>query len=406
MQSIALVNCYFGPFPWYFPFFIKSCAANPTIDFFIFSDTNFDKVIPENVKIIPFTLEQFNKIATLKLGFEVNVKTPYKLCEFKPAFGALFSEYLETYDFWGITDLDVVYGRIREFMNEETLAYYDVICVRNDYITACCMLFKNTEYINTLFEKSKDYKKVFTTARYFGFDETNFEQVTIIEKQDIFKLECEIETMQHVVLKEEETGNLRIHFDLLGCDGNPGKMKWDNGVFSYNDQFEILLYHFQNYKNNLFSKNDLIWDEIPDRFYIDKYSYRMTNSIWSNLHFFYTDFIKPLWWNWKKKGDKILSLYFFKNKFTMLEEGEYHYILSKNNIIISKGKNGANYLKSQNSKEYELYHSIFFKNFFFVKGINSIFEYKSNEKKNIKSFRVINYNGLGISYNKLELDEY
>lgn len=403
MKKIALINCYLGEFPWYFPFFIKSCVTNPTIDFLILSDANYDRVLPSNVKIIPFTLEQFNKLATQKLGFEIAVKKAYKLCEFKPAFGFLFSDYLQKYEFWGITDIDVIYGRIREFMTQEMLDDYDVICVRNDYITACCMLFRNTTYVNSVFKKSKDYKMVFTSTRYFGFDETNFEQIAIIEKQDIFKLNCEIETMQHIVLKEEEKGNLTVHFDLLVCDGNPGKMKWENGLFSYNNQFEILLYHLQNYKNNFFSKNSFDWSEIPNTFYIDKYSFRKSTSIMSYLSFFCTDFIKPLWWNCNKKAAMFLSGQLFQNKFKMLDEGEYLYALSKKNIFIRKGKNGVNYLKFQNSKKYELYHVTFCKNYFFAKGLNRIFKLKMEKNKSLNAFTIISpFTGFGITYNKLE----
>jgi len=405
MGSIVFINFYLGKFPWYFPFFIKSCVANPTIDFLIFTDAHYEADLPRNVKIIPFTLEQFNQLATNVLGFDVFVKNHYKLCEFKPAFGLLFSNYLQNYDFWGVTDIDVVYGRIRRFIDDTMLDTYDIVCVRNDYITACCMLFRNSKHINNLFKSSKDYEMVFTNSRYFGFDETNFEQAPIIEKQDIFKLDCEIETMQHVILKEEERGSLTAHFDLLVIDGNPGKMKWKNGLFSYNNTFEILLYHLQNYKNNVFSRNHFICSEIPDKFYIDKYSYRMNDSFKCRLQCFYTDHVKPVWWNWNKKTAIFLSLHLFKNKFKMLEEGEYQYILSKNNITISKGKNGSNNLKFKHSKEYELYHVVFFKNFFFAKGINSIFNFELNEEKSLKSFRIVSYNGLSVSYNRLESNE-
>jgi hypothetical protein len=286
MQKIALVNCFFGTFPWYFPFFIKSCTSNPTVDFLIFSDSDYNGILPSNVRIIPFKLGQFNELATVKLGFEVSVKKPYKLCDFKPAYGLLFSEYLMKYDFWGITDIDVIYGRIREFMTSELLDEYDVVCVKHDFITACSMLFKNNEYINTLFKKSKDYKMIFTSQKNYAFDETNFEQVGIIDKYDIFKMDCEIESMQHVILKEEFSENLVSHFDLLIVDGNPGQLKWENGLFSFRNKLEILLYHLQNYKNNVFANNQMEWDTIPDTFYIDKYNYRKNNSLINRFKIF------------------------------------------------------------------------------------------------------------------------
>lgn len=402
MQKIALLIVYFGKFPWYFPLFVKSCMTNPSIDFLILSDAHYEGVLPSNVTIIPFTLSQFNKLATQKLDFEVVVQNPYKLCEFKPAFGFLFSEYLQEYDFWGMTDIDVIYGRIREFITPEILDTYDVICVRNDYITACCMLFRNTDYVNSLFKKSKDYEMVFTTSRYFGFDETNFEQQTIIEKEDIFKLNCEIETMQHIVLREEAKGNLTVHFDLLVCDGNPGKMKWDKGLLSYHNQFEILLYHLQNYKNNIFSRNSFVWNDIPNTFYIDKYGYRKKNFIWSYISIFYTDYIKPLLWNCNKRANMFLSSLLFKNKLKTLEEGEYQYILSKRKIFIAKKENDANWLKFQDSKEYQLYNIVFCKDYFFAKGLNMIFKMNPKANNTHRTFSIIARSGFAIAYNKIE----
>jgi len=402
VKKIGLINCYFGEFPWYFSFFIKSCYTNPTVDFLILSDANYDGILSNNVKIIPFTLIQFNQLATQKLGFEVALQEPYKLCEFKPAFGFLFSDYLQEYDFWGMTDIDVIYGRIREFMDQEMLESYDIICVRNDYITACCMLFKNNDYINSLFKKSKDYKMVFTNSRYFGFDETNFEQITIIEKQDIFELNCEIETMQHVILNEESKGNLAAHFDLLVCDGNPGKLKWENGLFSYHNQFEILLYHLQNYKSNIFSKNSMDWNKIPNRFYIDKYGYRKNKYIGNYFQIIFTDYIKPLLWNFNKRVAKFLSSHLFKTKFKTLGEGEYQYILSKRKIFITKKENGTNWLKLQDSMEYELYHITFCKDYFFAKGLNMVFKLKRQQNITLNTFSIISPSGFGITYSKLE----
>ena len=202
MQKILLITCYFGKFPWYFGLFLKSCRYNPTVDFIIFSDCVVPDHLPENVEIVPFTLKEFNLLATEKLGFEVNIISAYKLCDFKPAYGVIFSEYTKTYNFWGMTDIDIVFGRIREFMTDDLLNAYDVISVRNDYPTGSFMLFKNSNKSNTLFMKSKDYKKVFMTNTHYCFDECNFRHRLLQEGEDIFAVDCEIESMHHVIKKE------------------------------------------------------------------------------------------------------------------------------------------------------------------------------------------------------------
>jgi hypothetical protein len=404
MKKIALINCYMGEFPWFFKFFLKSCEFNPTIDFFIFTDNILGDNIPENVKIIPFSLTDFNQLATIKLGFDINIDKPYKLCDFKPAYGFLFSEYLEGYDFWGITDIDVIYGRIREFMTDEFLDNYDTICVRHDFITACCMLFKNTNYVNNLFKKSKDYQMIFTSPKNYAFDETNFEQMAIIDKHDIFKIDCEIESMQHVILQEEGKGCLKSHFDFIISEGIPGKLKWDKGVFSYDNKFEIILYHLLNYKGNVFSNNTMIWDEIPDAFYIDRYNYRTSNSILTRFKVFYNDHFKTFLWNFIKRIDMFLSSRIVKAKVKNLEKGEYLYYLNKGKMLIDKDLDGVNYLVYGNFKRMVLYRMSFDKNYFLAKNLPFIFKLEKNESDSYSSssFNLVSTIGYGAIYKKLE----
>ena len=43
-KKIALITCWYGPYPWYFPCFVDSCRYNPTVDFII--------IITENTELI------------------------------------------------------------------------------------------------------------------------------------------------------------------------------------------------------------------------------------------------------------------------------------------------------------------------------------------------------------------
>ncbi|MCB0743420.1 MAG: hypothetical protein KDC67_05915, partial [Ignavibacteriae bacterium] len=242
-KSILLINCYFGKFPWYFNFFLKSCEYNPTVNFIIFSDNIVSNSLPKNVKIIPFTLQKFNELATLRLNIPINIKKAYKICDFKPAYGIIFSDYSKNYDFWGITDIDIILGRVREFLSDDILSYYDVISVRNDYPTGSFMLFKNDYEINNLFKKSKDYRKVFKSDIHYCFDECNFKHNYLQAGGDIFRIECEIESMHHIIKKEEKLNNLKALFDFFIIEGLPGKLLWDKGMLTYKNEFEVLLYH-------------------------------------------------------------------------------------------------------------------------------------------------------------------
>src|SRR5688572_18268972 len=108
-----------GKLPWYFDYFIHTCRYNWSIDFFVIcDDVTYRKKLPKNVKIIYKTLSALSALATLRIGFPVDIKFPYKLCDFKPAYGLLFSDLLKEYEFWGHGDIDVIFGNIRSFITK------------------------------------------------------------------------------------------------------------------------------------------------------------------------------------------------------------------------------------------------------------------------------------------------
>ena len=110
-ESIAILTCYLGKLPWYFAYFVHSCKHNLSITFIIVTDdTTYSKPIPANIKLVYKTLSEINEQASTKLGLTVNIKNGYKLCDFKPTYGILFSELLQGYDFWGHGDIDMVFG--------------------------------------------------------------------------------------------------------------------------------------------------------------------------------------------------------------------------------------------------------------------------------------------------------
>ena len=97
LHKIIVFITYFGNFPWYFSYFLHSCKFNPTIDFLIFSNSTDTQQLPSNLKIINKTLEEIKIIANKKLGLKVSIDYPYKLCDFKPAYGLIFEDYSKGY---------------------------------------------------------------------------------------------------------------------------------------------------------------------------------------------------------------------------------------------------------------------------------------------------------------------
>jgi hypothetical protein len=250
-KSIAVIICYFGKLPWYFEYFVHSCQYNATIDFYILmDDDSYIKEPPPNVKLIKTTLSEISKRATNALGFPIDIKHAYKLCDFKPTYGAIFSDILKRYDFWAFGDIDVVYGNIRNFITDDLLQNYDLISVRPDWIPGCFLLFKNNEKMNRLYTHSKDHQKVLMSDVHYCFDETNFAHDAFTDGYAYTEVHTEIESMMHVIKKLENTNYIKPYFDLFIIEGIPGKLRWAEGKLTYRNRFEILLYHFIRLKKN------------------------------------------------------------------------------------------------------------------------------------------------------------
>lgn len=236
-DSIAVILCWYGPYPWYLPYFVQSCSYNPTIDFYVITNNSYEiPRKPNNVIIINKALDEIMDIASNRLGFNANMDHPYKLCDFKPAYGFLFPEIIKRYDFWGHSDLDIICGDIRKFLTHEVLKTHDFISLRHDYATGCFALYRNTDKMNTFFMRSKDYKKVFSSPEHFCFDECNFRWAELEEGMSIFDLDTEIESFTHLLKIAERTGEIKVHFDFILVEGIPGRIVFDRGKVIYKKQ--------------------------------------------------------------------------------------------------------------------------------------------------------------------------
>ena len=126
MKKIALVIPYFGKFNNYYHLWMESAKCNKTVDFHIYTDQQVEA--SGNIKVHQTSLSEISNLTVRKLSkiLEDNnfcnikvcgVKSPYKLCDYKPIYGLIFDEDLQDYDFWGHCDVDLIFGDIRKFIN-------------------------------------------------------------------------------------------------------------------------------------------------------------------------------------------------------------------------------------------------------------------------------------------------
>lgn len=121
-HSIALFAPYFGKISNFMPLFLKSCAWNPTIQWFIPSDADWSALqVPPNVKIIPTTLQAIAEHAAKVLQCKVAMPRAYKLCDLRPMYGIVFADLAHGFNFWGHCDLDMIFGDMRAFLPVEAL---------------------------------------------------------------------------------------------------------------------------------------------------------------------------------------------------------------------------------------------------------------------------------------------
>jgi hypothetical protein len=165
--SIRLVVPYFGQRPAYFPLVVRSMAANPDVSWLLLTDQPVPDASP-NVAVHMCSFDHLAKRIQSFFDFEISLERPYKLCDFRPAFGEIFAEELAGFDFWGHNDLDLVFGQIRDHLPAAAFRA-DKILFNGNF-----SLYRNTAETAGLYrhEVGKvSYRDAFTNPAAMHFDE-------------------------------------------------------------------------------------------------------------------------------------------------------------------------------------------------------------------------------------------
>ena len=197
MKKIRLIIPYFGKLPKFFSYFLLTAKRNQKIDFLIYTDQNVDQfevLNADNIEFKTLSFDDLRKKVQSKFDFKISLKTPYKLCDYKVAYGLIFEEDLKGYDYWGFCDTDVLLGDIYQFLEEHSF-------FENDYarygLLGHLQIFKNSREVNRVFMSGQgsyyrlDYHNVYTSEQNFIFDEAEgiqklFEKCHFKQLQDKF----------------------------------------------------------------------------------------------------------------------------------------------------------------------------------------------------------------------------
>ena len=171
MKKIIFIVPYFGSWPSYFREWVYTAGylEKQFIDFVLVSDIEIPFELPSNISQIKMSIEELRARIQSLYDFEISLETPYKLCDYRPAFGYIFTDIVCGYDFWGHCDLDMIWGDVRHFISDKILETYEKIQYLGHFV-----LYRNNDKMNSLYKCKGGmfyYKEVFSSPEFYSFDE-------------------------------------------------------------------------------------------------------------------------------------------------------------------------------------------------------------------------------------------
>lgn len=106
--------------------------------------------LPANVKHVPMKNEEIWARIEKSTSIKLEQRPGHKLCDFRPFFGLAFQDHLREYKFWGFCDIDIMFGDLGKFFDEQALASLDVFSAHAKQFVGHFTFLRNREDINRL----------------------------------------------------------------------------------------------------------------------------------------------------------------------------------------------------------------------------------------------------------------
>lgn len=156
MNKALIIIPYFGKLPIWFQTFLDSCQSK-LLDFLLITDDASQYDYAGNFTVLYQSFDDFKHFFKESLGEEVYLEHPYKLCDYRPAYGKVFHSRLTDYKYWGHCDIDLVFGDIDHFIESFFKEGFDKFSRFGHF-----SLYRNTVENNSLYKKK-------TVVRNFDF---------------------------------------------------------------------------------------------------------------------------------------------------------------------------------------------------------------------------------------------
>lgn len=290
--NICVISVWFGRLPSYLPYFLKTCTANSFVDWILVTDQQLSAMPADNIKVMAMSKTSFTDLASEQLGFNIYIDDPYKLCDFKPLFGKIFQDHLQSYYYWGYCDLDIIFGTISKQIQPLLVESPDIISFYQGFLSGPLCLFRNTSTVVNLFSQIPDYKTILQVPEHKAFDEhipnrtAGFRilyyrmlyllklvfvgpRYSLIGREIRYQFQWYVKQlnsrisqpsdMTDMVHKAGRAQQLKVIFkDLIRSDRafrrmgrNNWNLSWQNGILrDRNGGVELFAFHFVDSKNN------------------------------------------------------------------------------------------------------------------------------------------------------------
>ena len=213
-KKITLYSLWFGPLPAWIDRFIERVQAIDIVRWHIVTDG-----LPNAAtSVFSCTFDRFKFFASGALNIPVRKKSPYSLCDLRPAFGELFQPATP---WWGWCDLDIVLGDLDRLL-PTLMEGYQLVTDHSRIANGPFTIVRNEPRMNLLWRSSYQAWQV-AGEDYYKFDEVGF---TLL------------------------LDGLRVRFaDMHAHDGEPrpGCSVQGPKLFDANGR-ELLVYHFSKGK--------------------------------------------------------------------------------------------------------------------------------------------------------------
>lgn len=237
--KFAFLVPFFGPLPPYFDFWAKSCEPNhERFHWYVYSDQiTSSYALNSAVTIVPYLFEEMRRDISSILNINIPENNKRKVCDYRIMFYFLrrHKEPLDSYDYIGYTDVDMVYGAIADYL-PENVEQYALISANEGKPCGPFTLIKRP--MLDILRESDEIKRCFEADVHLKFDES--EKLMNILKNEQHAVFCHFSPLQPM---------RSLGFNYKRCFA-----LWENGTVSVRDSRGNnrggAFFHFSRFKGN------------------------------------------------------------------------------------------------------------------------------------------------------------